>query len=674
MFWRKVGSGQPAVGSRQSAVNRLQLLLQVNHLAIHIYKVKEDYRYVCRRIKLPVLNYLHAEKISKSYRENPLFESLSLTVEKNQKLALIARNGAGKSTLLRILAKIEEPDAGMVNTLQGLSIGFLQQNPELLDHLEVIEQVLFSVPHLSKAITDYEEAVVSGDPAAMDAAILEMDRLNAWDSETRIKEVLTQLKITDLTQRVGELSGGQRKRLALAAVLVPQPDLLILDEPTNHLDLDMIEWLEEYLSQSFITVLMVTHDRYFLDRVCTEILELNDKTLYRYKGNYQVYLDKRQERIEWDQKQADKAGSVMKKELEWVSRMPKARGTKPKYRIEAFEQLREDSRKEYQAEMGDISFAARRMGKKVLGIYNLSKSYDDLLLFKNFSYKFQRFEKIGMIGPNGIGKSTLLSILTSTVTPDSGHIDVGTTIKFGIYRQEGIEFNPDDKVIDVVRKIADEVELSPGRSMSATQFLELFLFPRSVQYGYVSKLSGGEKRRLYLLTVLMTNPNFLILDEPTNDLDILTLNVLEDYLLRFAGCVIIVSHDRYFMDKVVDHLFVFEGAGVIRDFPGNYSIYRDNKEVERQQLIRETPSKEKKEKPKQEPAKGKLSFREKMEFENLGKEISALEEEKRAIEKALSTGGTDSAELHRMSIRIGEVMALLDEKELRWLELSELIS
>jgi len=629
------------------------------------------FSYYCTELKAIRLNYLQAEKITKSYRENSLFESLSLTVEKNQKLALIARNGAGKSTLLRILAGEEETDSGMVNTVQGLTIGFLRQNPDLQNHLEVIEQVLYSLPHLSNAIKNYEEAILSGDHDALDSSILEMDRLDAWDCESRIKEVLTQLKIGDLTQKVGELSGGQRKRIALATVLVPQPDLLILDEPTNHLDLDMIEWLEEYLSQSFITVLMVTHDRYFLDRVCTEILELNDKTLYRYKGNYQVYLDKRRERIEWDQKQADKAGAVMKKELEWVNRMPKARGTKPKYRIEAFEQLREASRKEYQAELGDISFITRRMGKKVLDLYHLSKSYDELLLFRDFNYKFQRFEKIGMIGPNGIGKSTLLSILTGALEPDSGRIDVGPTIKFGIYRQDGIEFDPDDKVIDVVRKIADEIELGPGRSMSATQFLELFLFPRNVQYGLVSKLSGGEKRRLYLLTVLMTNPNFLILDEPTNDLDILTLNVLEDYLLRFAGCVIIVSHDRYFMDKVVDHLFVFEGEGQIRDFPGNYSIYRDHKEVERQQSLREAPVREKKVKPKQESVKARLSYKEKVEFETLGKEIAALEQEKATIELAFSTAATPPDELHRMSLRIGEVIRLLDEKEMRWLELSE---
>ena len=618
------------------------------------------------------MNYLQAEKVSKSYREKPLFESLSLTVEKNQKLALIARNGAGKSTLLRILAGIEAPDSGMVNTVQGLTIGFLPQNPDLQDHLEIIEQVMYSLPLLSKAITAYEEAIESGDPLRIEPAMLEMDRLEAWDVESRIKEVLTQLKIGNLTQRVGELSGGQRKRIALAAVLVPQPDLLILDEPTNHLDLDMIEWLEEYLSQSFITVLMVTHDRYFLDRVCTEILELNEKTLYRYRGNYQVYLDKRRERVEWDQKQADKAGSVMKKELEWVNRMPKARGTKPKYRIEAFEQLREASKKEYEAEIGDINIITRRMGKKVLDIYSLSKSFDDLLLFRDFSYKFQRFEKIGMIGPNGIGKSTFLSVITGALEPDTGRSETGPTIKFGIYRQEGIEFNPDDKVIDVVRKIADEVELGPGNSMSATQFLELFLFPRSVQYGLVSKLSGGEKRRLYLLTILMTNPNFLILDEPTNDLDIYTLNVLEDYLLRFAGCVIIVSHDRYFMDKVVDHLFVFEGAGVIRDFPGNYSIYRDHKEMERQRAMKLAAPKEKKEKPKQETVKTGLSYKEKIEMENLTKEISQLETEKQSVETSLSSGVLPPDELHRLSVRIGEIVSLLDEKEMRWLELSEM--
>ena len=617
------------------------------------------------------MNYLQAEKVSKSYRDHFLFESLSLSIDKNQKLALIARNGAGKSTLLRILAGVEEPDAGAVNTVQGLTTGFLPQEPHLVDELTIFDQVLFSLPALSTTIRNYEKAVSSGDHEALDEAIREMDRLQAWDCETRIKEVLSKLKIEDLDQKVGELSGGQRKRIALATVLVPQFDLLILDEPTNNLDLDMVEWLEEYLGQSHITVLMVTHDRYFLDRICTEILELNDHTLYRYKGNFKVFLDKRQERLELDQRQGEKASALMKKELDWVNRMPQARGTKAKYRMDAFAQLKEDSKKAYQAEMGDITIQSSRMGKKVLDLYHLSKSYDELVLFTDFSYKFQRLEKIGMIGPNGAGKTTFLSVITGLIEPDSGRVDPGTTIRFGYYRQEGIEFNPDDKVIDVVRNIAEVIEPGPGRSLSAAQLLEMFLFPRSVQFGLVSKLSGGEKRRLYLLTVLMKNPNFLILDEPTNDLDILTLSVLEDYLLRFNGCVIIVSHDRYFMDKVVDHLFVFDESGTIRDFPGNYSIYRDQKLLEKEQIARIAAPKEKKIKPKLDQPKTKLNFNERREFESLSGEIAALEQEKNRLEADLSSGNCSPDELHRMSRRIGEIMGLLDEKELRWLTLSE---
>jgi ATP-binding cassette subfamily F protein uup len=617
------------------------------------------------------LNYLQAEKVSKSYRDHFLFESLSLSIDKNQKLALIARNGAGKSTLLRILAGVEEPDAGAVNTVNGLTIGFLAQEPLLVDELTVFDQVLFSLPNLSSTIRKYEKAVDSGDHESLDEAIRDMDRLGAWDCETRIREVLTRLKITDLDQRVGELSGGQRKRIALATVLVPQPDLLVLDEPTNHLDLDMVEWLEEYLGQSSVTVLMVTHDRYFLDRVCTEILELNDNTLYRYKGNFKVFLDKRQERWDLDQRQSEKSAALMKKELEWVNRMPQARGTKAKYRMDAFAQLKEDSRKVYQAEMGDITIQSSRMGKKVLDLYHLSKSYDDLVLFSDFSYKFQRLEKIGMIGPNGAGKTTFLSVITGQIEPDSGRVDPGATVRFGYYRQEGIEFNPDDKVIDVVRNIAEVIEPGPGRSLSAAQLLEMFLFPRSVQFGLVSKLSGGEKRRLYLLTVLMKNPNFLILDEPTNDLDILTLSVLEDYLLRFNGCVIIVSHDRYFMDKVVDHLFVFDESTTISDFPGNYSMYRDQKLLEKEQVARIAAPKEKKIKPKPDQPKAKLSFNERREFEILAQEIAVLEQEKTRLEADLSSGTFSPDELRRMSNRIGEVIALLDEKELRWLTLSE---
>jgi len=617
------------------------------------------------------LNFLQAEKISKSYREVPLFQSLSFSIDKYEKIALIARNGAGKSSLMRILAGEEEPDFGEVNTMKGLRIGFLPQDPALRNDLEVLEQVLYSLPSLSEAIRNYEEAVARHETERLEEAIHEMDRLGAWDAEARIREVLTRLKITDFTQKVGELSGGQRKRIALAAVLVPEPDLLILDEPTNHLDLDMIEWLEEYLGQSHITVLMVTHDRYFLDRVCTEILELNEKILYRYQGNYQVFLDKRRERLELDQRQSDRASSMMKKELDWVNRMPQARGTKPKYRMEAFMKLKEDARRDYSAEMGDIEIQSARMGRKVLDIYGISKAYGDKVLFREFSYKFQRFEKIGMIGPNGAGKSTFLGVITGQISPDTGHAETGSTIRFGHYRQEGIEFNPGDRVIDVITRIAEVAEPVPGQMIGAPQLLDMFLFPRSVQQGLVSRLSGGEKRRLYLLTILMQNPNFLILDEPTNDLDILTLNVLEDYLMRFSGSVIIVSHDRYFMDKVVDHLFVFDGSGEIRDFPGNYSIYRDQMLVEKEKEAKNQAPPEKKEKPRNDQPKTRLSFNERRELDRLTAEIADLEKEKASVENELSSGGSHGSDLVAFSLRHGEILKLLDEKELRWLELSE---
>ena len=617
------------------------------------------------------MNYLQAEKISKSYREEPLFSSLSLSIDRYEKIALIARNGEGKSTLMRILAGVEPPDSGAVNTRQGLRIGFLPQDPVLHDELDVINQVLVSLPHLSGAIAAYEHALAEPGHPGIDEAMHEMDRLGAWDAENRIREILTRLKISRLDQLVGELSGGQRKRVALASVLVSENDLLILDEPTNHLDLDMIEWLEEFLGQSHVTVLMVTHDRYFLDRVCTEILELIDNTLYRYQGNYQSFLDKRRERMDLDKRQGERAASLMKKELDWVNRMPQARGTKPKYRLEAFERLREDARRTREAEMADIRIQSARMGKKVLDLYHLSKSYGDKVLFRDFSYKFQRFEKIGMIGPNGAGKSTFLSVITGMIPPDSGHAEPGTTIRFGFYRQEGIAFNPDDRVIDVVTRIAEVVEPGTGGSLTAPQLLEMFLFPRTVQYGLVSRLSGGEKRRLYLLTILMQNPNFLILDEPTNDLDILTLQVLEEYLLRFEGSVILVSHDRYFMDKVVDHLFVFEGEGRIRDFPGNYSIYRDKLLIDREKQVAEEDPVEKKARIKPDQPKTKLTFNERRELDRLGREIEELSKEKADIERVFSGTGAEGQDWQALSQRMAEIIRLLDEKELRWLELSD---
>lgn len=616
------------------------------------------------------MNYLQAENISKSYGDNFLFEDLSMTIDKNQKVALIAKNGTGKSSLLRILSRIENPDTGAVNSKKDLTIGFLSQEPELNEKLTLLDQVMLNLPEVSHAISKYEKAVSSADANDLDLAIVEMDRLEAWTYESRVKEVLTKLKITRFEQPVSELSGGQRKRVALAQILVSEPELLILDEPTNHLDLDMIEWLEEYLGQSHMTILMVTHDRYFLDRVCTEILEMADKKLYKYQGNYQIYLRKRAERLELEQKRVDKANSLMKKELEWVRRMPKARGTKAKYRMDSFADLKAAAKKEYEPEQNEIQIESLRIGKKVLEIEGLCKSFGDLLLFKDFEYKFQRFERIGLIGPNGVGKSTFLQVITGSLPPDSGQAVKGSTVQFGFYEQTGIQFNPNDKVIDVVKEIAEVVHLGAGRSMSAGQFLDYFLFPPDMQYGFVSKLSGGEKRRLYLCTVLMRNPNFLILDEPTNDLDIMTLNVLEDYLLKFQGCVMIVSHDRYFIDKVVDHLFVFEGEGKIKDFPGNYSIYRDSVKMKAEKSVKQEP-KEKKTKVKLDPPKTKLSYKERLEFQKLEKELEELESEKSTLEEQIGTGNCSSDELIDKSARIGVIIDLMDEKEMRWLELSE---
>ncbi len=616
------------------------------------------------------MNYLQAENISKSYGDNFLFEDLSLSIDKNQKIALIAKNGTGKSSLLRILARTEPPDTGALTSRKDLTIGFLPQEPELDDNLILLDQVMYNIPLVSEAIMQYEKAVELQNEHELDLAIREMDRLEAWDYENRVKEVLSQLKITRFDQPVKELSGGQRKRVALAQVLVSQPELLILDEPTNHLDLDMIEWLEEYLSQGHVTVFMVTHDRYFLNRVCTEILEMANRKLFKYQGNYQVYLAKRQERLELDQKRVDKANSLMKKELEWVRRMPKARGTKAKYRMESFANLKSAAHKEYEPEQDEIQIESLRLGKKVLEIEGLSKSFDDLLLFENFDYKFQRYERIGLVGPNGVGKSTFLQVITGILPPDEGKAVPGKTVRFGFYEQTGIQFNPNDKVIDVVKEVAEVVHLGAGRSMSASQFLEYFLFPPDMQYGFVSKLSGGEKRRLYLCTVLMRNPNFLILDEPTNDLDIMTLNVLEDYLLRFQGSVMIVSHDRYFMDKVVDHLFVFEGNGKISDFPGIYSIYRDSIRLSQEKQDKQEP-RGKRNRIKENIPKTKLSFKEKFEFQQLGKELAQLEKEKSVLEELINSGDCSPDELQMHSMRIGDIMQELDVKEMRWLELSE---
>lgn len=619
-----------------------------------------------------MIPYLQAESISKRYGEQMLFENISFTINKDQKVALIAKNGAGKTTLMNILAGYDSPDGGQVTLTKDVKIGYLKQYPDLDENLTVIQAALSSDNPTLDVIAQFEAAVKHQDHQAMEHLMVKMDALNAWDFEVRVKQILSQLKITDIDQPVRELSGGQKKRLALANVLVNEPDLLMLDEPTNHLDLDMIEWLENYLAKTNCTLFMVTHDRYFLDRVCNEIIEIDQNQTYDYQGNFSYFLEKRQQRIEQEQASVEKAKNLLRTEQEWMRRMPKARSHKAKYRVDQYYELKDKASQNRQDDKIELSVASSRLGKKIVELDHISKSYGDLRLINNFSYKFSRFEKVGIVGKNGTGKSTFLNVLTGLITPDSGKVEWGQTIRTGYYRQEGIEFKPDEKVIDAIKSIAEVIHFEDGQSMTASQLLTRFLFPPDTQYNFIGKLSGGEKRRLYLCTVLMQNPNFLILDEPTNDLDIMTLGVLEDYLESFGGCVIVVSHDRFFMDRIVDHLFVFDGEGNIRDFPGNYSIYREQLQAEDDRKKKEQTAKPKpvQEKPKNKPV-NKMNFNEKKEFEQLEQEIRRLEAEKEALEKALSSGNLSAEELTEKSHRFGVLRDELDEKEMRWLELSE---
>jgi len=620
--------------------------------------------------------YLQAEQISKRFADYMLFENISFTIFKDQKVALIAKNGAGKTTMMEILAGNDEPDGGSITRTKDVKIGYLRQNPDLNENLTVLEQALKSDNPALQVVREFENALKHNDQKAIEELSVKMDELHAWDFDVKVKQILSQLKIENFDQLVGSLSGGQQKRLALANILVNEPDLLMLDEPTNHLDLEMIEWLEQYLDRTNCTLFMVTHDRYFLDRVCNEIIEIDQNQVYSYKGNYSYYLEKRQERIEQQQASTEKAQNLLRTELDWMRRMPKARSHKAKYRIDAFYDLKEKASFRRREENLELSIASSRMGSKILELEHVSKAYGDLKLIEDFTYKFSRFEKVGIVGKNGTGKSTFLNVITQAISADKGTIDWGTTIKIGYYRQDGIDFKPTDKVIDVVKAIAEVVTFEDGNRMTATQLLTRFLFPPESQYGLIEKLSGGEKRRLYLCTILMQNPNFLILDEPTNDLDIMTLNVLEDYLAAFDGCVIVVSHDRYFMDKIVDHLFVFEGDGKVKDFPGNYTIYRNSveEEEERAQAVAraQVQAKEVKAapaKPKQQSQK--LTFNEKREFEQLEKDLEALEEEKNTLEEQMNSGELSPEELVDKSQRYAELKDELDEKELRWLELSE---
>jgi ABC transport system ATP-binding/permease protein len=625
---------------------------------------------------------IQAENLSKRWGELMLFKNISFTVSKGQKVALIARNGAGKSTLLDLLAGKDTPDEGAITITSEVQIGYFEQIPKLNPEHSVLEEIFETDSEKLQTVKEFELALVQNNQQKITEISAKMDQLGAWDSEVEIKQVLTELKISNLEQPVWQLSGGQHKRLALAKILVQNPDFLILDEPTNHLDLEMIEWLEAYLSKTTTTLLMVTHDRYFLDRVCNEIIEMEDNQIYRYQGNYTYFLQKRNERIEMQQTSVAKAKNLYRAELEWMRRMPKARSHKAKYRVDSFQEVTEKARRKIGEESIDLSIKSARLGKKIVEIEHLSKSFTNVNLIENFSYKFSRFEKLGIVGKNGTGKTTFLNLLTGDLEPDSGEIEIGQTIKFGYYKQDGISFNMQERVIDAVNKIAEFIIFEDGSRMTSTQMLTRFLFPPETQYNYIEKLSGGEQRRLYLCTVLMQNPNFLILDEPTNDLDILTLNVLEEYLKAFEGCVIVVSHDRFFMDKIVDHLFVFEGNGLITDFPGNYTVYRNQQEMLKNVIPviqEENKSSGKNEKQRNQNAfrpqyqeKRKLSFKELRELEELENDLKKLEIQRETLENELNSGILGHEALHRKSEELARLKLLLDKKEMRWLELSEL--
>lgn len=627
-----------------------------------------------------MISFLQVDNLSKRFGEQLLFDNISFGIAKGQKVALIAKNGMGKSTLLRIIAGKDTAETGTVIFRNDITVGILDQDPALNPDNTVFEEVFNSDSPVLKLIKDYEDAVARNDSTALEGLIPEMDTHSAWDYETTIKQILSELKIDTYDKKIHHLSGGQKKRVGLAKVLISNPDFLILDEPTNHLDIEMTEWLEEYLSKSGATLLMVTHDRYFLDRMCNQIIEIDDFGLFSYDGNYAYYLEKRDERIENRNAAIDKARNLLRTEQEWMRRMPQARSHKAQYRIDNFYKLKETASQAVSDKNLELDIQGKRLGKKILELDHVSKSFEGHCVLRDFTYKFVRGEKIGIVGKNGVGKSTFLNIITQNLEPDSGTISIGETVVYGYYKQSGIQFSDSDRVIDIVKNISERIDLGNGRVMSASQFLEYFMFTDKQQYSLVEKLSGGERRRLYLLTVLMSNPNFLILDEPTNDLDIITLNVLEDYLRSFKGCLLIVSHDRFFTDKVVDRIFAFEGDGIIKDFPGNYTIYKNKKEEEKELLEKAGREKKKQEQPTittvntadKNEKKRKLSFKERQEMQQLETDMEQLNAEKAAIEEALNSGSLPTDELLSKSNRIAEIIGILDEKEMRWLELSEI--
>lgn len=627
------------------------------------------------------MNYLSAENLSKTYGDKALFEGLSFGLHKGEKTALIANNGTGKSTLLKILAGKETPDTGQVTLRDGIKTAFLEQDPHFEPGFTIDELIASSHSSVSKVIKKYNNAILAESELHsaetqknLEKATAEMDHVQAWDYDRRLKQLLSLFRISNTSAQIDVLSGGEKKRLSLALVLLDEPELLILDEPTNHLDVDMIEWLEAYLSRSNLTLFMVTHDRYFLDRVCNHILEMSYGQLYYHNGNYEYFLQKKAERDDIQQVETDKARQLMKKELEWLRRQPKARTHKSKSRIQAFDDIKEKATGLKKEQELDLQLNVTRIGGKILEIEHLKKRYGNIKIVEDFNYMFKKGERIGIIGKNGSGKTSFLNLITGNEKPDSGRVETGQTVIFGYYRQAGITLVDDKKVIDVVKEIAEVVQMGDGNTISASRFLELFMFPPEVQYKQVGLLSGGEKRRLNLLTVLIKNPNFLILDEPTNDLDLLVLNRLEEFLLNYSGCLILVSHDRYFLDKLTDHLFIFEGNGKIRDYYGSYTKYSFEKEQEKRldekKNKQQLPETKKTTKPK---VKTKLSFKEQREYESLEKEIEQLEKEKAATETLLNSGIQDYEKLNKLSSRIGELMELIDIKTLRWMELDEFV-
>lgn len=628
------------------------------------------------------MNYLSVDNISKTYGDKTLFANISFGLHKGDKVALIANNGAGKSTLLRILIGEEDSDTGTITTKSGIKISMLRQEPFFEEGLTVNEIIKNADSGLIEIIRDYEVAIKKHSDNSsketqqtLELATSQMDIHKAWDYERRLRQLLEKFNIVELDQKVETLAGGQIKRLSLALTLLDDPDILLLDEPTNHLDIEMIEWLEKLLQSSSVTLLMVTHDRYFLDRICNAIIEINDGKIYHHKGNYSYFLEKKSEREEVSRIEVDKARRLMKKELEWMRRMPKARTTKSKARIDNFYNIKDKATNTKPKEELKLGVHMSRVGSKILEMENVCKSYDDIVILKGFDYTFKKGERIGMVGKNGVGKTSFLNLIMQLEKPDSGNIVSGETIVYGYYKQEGIKIKETQTVLEVVKDIAEIIPTGKGGSLTASQFLQHFMFPPKVQNDYVSKLSGGERRRLYLLTVLVRNPNFLILDEPTNDLDLITLNKLEEFLEGFKGCLILVSHDRYFLDKLIDHLFVFEGDGKIVGYHSNYTEYRlkrDEKE-KRSKSELSAEKKNKKKSIKRTSEKKKLSYKEKKEYESLISEIEELEQEKESIETEINSGESNYEKLEKLSVRIGEVLESIDQKTLRWMELDEFV-